>query len=87
MPEARIEIEAEDGCIDALAAWPDGEAQGLKARGGWTVGMKWKAGRLTETVLDASLEGACRLRVHAAVKVTCEGQAVAVTEAGDRAAT
>lgn len=27
MPEARIEIEAEDGCIDALAAWPDGEAR------------------------------------------------------------
>ncbi len=23
MPEARIEIEAEDGCIDALAAWPE----------------------------------------------------------------
>jgi dienelactone hydrolase len=27
MPEARIEIEAEDGCIDALAVWPDGEGR------------------------------------------------------------
>ena len=88
---AEMLLQSQAGEIRLLpalpAAWPDGEAQGLKARGGWTVGMKWKAGRLTETVLDASLEGACRLRVHAAVKVTCEGQAVAVTEAGDRAAT
>lgn len=27
MPEARVEIEAEDGCVEALVAWPEGEGR------------------------------------------------------------
>jgi alpha-L-fucosidase 2 len=29
------------------AAWPEGQVTGLRARGGFTVSMAWRAGRLT----------------------------------------
>lgn len=35
-------------------AWPNGEVQGLRARGGYTVGMEWKDGKLAEATIEAS---------------------------------
>lgn len=49
MPETRIEIEAEDGCVDALAAWPDGEGRRppvVLLDGGPTAGLDvWRFAR------------------------------------------
>ena len=44
------------------AAWPEGSASGLRARGGMTVAMAWRDGELVE----ATLEGAPCRAVHRA---------------------
>ena len=38
------------------AAWPDGEVAGLRGRGGFTISMSWRAGRLTAAYIT-SLSG------------------------------
>lgn len=43
------------------AAWPDGEVQGLRARGGFLVDLKWADGKLTEAVITATVDGPCRV--------------------------
>lgn len=56
MAESRIEL------LPALCAgWPEGEAHGLRARGGFTVGLRWAGGRLTEATLAASRAGEVRV--------------------------
>lgn len=47
------------------SAWPDGEISGLQARGGFTVGMAWKAGQLTSLTIRASRPQTVELRLGA----------------------
>lgn len=42
-------------------AWPDGEVRGLKARGGITVDVAWRAGKAVSARLTASRDVACTL--------------------------
>lgn len=43
------------------AAWPAGSARGLRARGGFTVDITWRAGRLREAKVAASKNRPCRM--------------------------
>jgi alpha-L-fucosidase 2 len=43
-------------------AWSEGEISGLKARGGYEVGMAWEAGSLTKATIKAEHDGTLRLR-------------------------
>jgi alpha-L-fucosidase 2 len=47
------------------AAWPSGHVTGIKARGGYSVDLSWRAGRLSAACVTASESSECVL-VHAA---------------------
>src|SRR5512140_2515710 len=54
---------AEIELLPALpAAWPSGKANGLRARGGYTVDLEWSAGRLRRARIQSSLGGAVQIR-------------------------
>jgi alpha-L-fucosidase 2 len=61
-------MQSHDGAIHLLPAipdqWKDGEIKGLRARGGFTIDMNWKNGKLTKLVIKSSLGGNCRLRSY-----------------------
>ncbi|GAA2113572.1 glycoside hydrolase family 95 protein [Streptomyces synnematoformans] len=43
-------------------AWPDGSVEGLRGRGGYTVGAAWTAGRATRLSLTPDRDGAVKVR-------------------------
>jgi alpha-L-fucosidase 2 len=60
------------------AAWPSGRVTGLRARGGFEVGLAWHGGQLGEATIRAARGGPCRVRTAAPIKVSVEGAAIAV---------
>ncbi|MCY7352382.1 MAG: glycoside hydrolase family 95 protein [Cytophagaceae bacterium] len=63
---AEMLIQSHAGDVMLLPALPDawakGTVKGLRARGGFTVDMQWKAGQLTNAVVYSSIGGLCQLR-------------------------
>ena len=49
------------------AAWANGAVEGLKARGGFVVDMKWKNGRVTTATIHSGLGRVCRIRSAAPI--------------------
>jgi len=43
-------------------AWPTGSVSGLRARGGYEVGIEWREGKLVGTTIKASRTGSCKVR-------------------------
>ena len=44
------------------ACWPDGRVRGLRARGGYTVGMRWRKGGLEEADVVSVTSRTCTVK-------------------------
>lgn len=66
-------LQSYDGLITLLPAlpseWATGDIRGIKARGGFTVNMTWKNGKLSGARIYSELGGNCRVRTKNPVKV------------------
>ena len=63
---AELLLQSNNGEIELLPAlpkaWPSGKVTGLCARGGFTVDIEWKDGKLTRARIHAPLGGVCVMR-------------------------
>lgn len=66
-------MQSHTGVLQLLPAlpshWPEGEIKGIRARGGFTLDIAWKDGRLTQARIHSNLGGNCRLRYSQPFKV------------------
>lgn len=64
---AEMLVQSQNGEIELLPAlpqaWPDGKISGLRARGGYEIGIEWKDGKLVSaTIENVSGDGKCKVR-------------------------
>ncbi|GAB3030116.1 glycoside hydrolase family 95 protein [Spirosoma pulveris] len=74
---AEMLVQSHAGEIHLLPAlpqaWHTGSVKGLKTRGGFTVDMEWKAGKLTKAIVHSVLGGTCRIRTNEKMSVQPAG--------------
>ncbi|WP_414661337.1 glycoside hydrolase family 95 protein [Horticoccus sp. 23ND18S-11] len=58
-------------------AWPTGSIRGIRARGGVSIDLAWRDGRLASAQLKTNFAGPQRLRTPGPVDITANGQRVA----------
>jgi alpha-L-fucosidase 2 len=63
-------------------SWRDGEARGLLARGGFEVGLRWKAGRLDGATILSKNGTLCRVRASVPLRVLSRGKIISTTRPG-----
>jgi len=78
---AEMLLQSHLGCIHFLPAcpqgWPEGEVEGLRARGGFTVSFAWKDHTLQWAAIQSTAGQPCCVRAPAGMKLLCGEQAVA----------
>jgi alpha-L-fucosidase 2 len=81
---AEMFLQSQAGEIALLpalpSAWPKGYVKGLRARGGFEVGMEWNGGKLTRATLESMLGTKCRLRTGIPVRIENKGKEIHCTE-------
>ena len=73
-------LQSHRGTIKLLPAlpssWRTGRVAGLRARGGFEVGIEWRDGRLVAADLVSTIAGPCRLQAKTPVSVAAGGRPV-----------
>lgn len=84
---AEMLVQSQGGEIDFLPAlpdqWPDGSVSGLRARGGFVVGLAWKNRRLTEATATSTLGGVMRLGGAGDAEIKDRAKSVAPKKLGN----
>jgi alpha-L-fucosidase 2 len=66
-------LQSHEGFLRLLPAlpesWPDGEVNGLRARGGYTVNISWQAARLKQAAITADRDSVVRIEGYGEYKM------------------
>ncbi len=62
------------------AAWPEGRVTGLRARGGFSVDIAWKNGRLEQATVVSALGNPCTVRTAEPLRISADASAVTPRE-------
>lgn len=77
-------VQSHMGQIHLLPAlptvWPDGEMNGIRARGGFEVDIQWKTGKLYKAAIRSKNGNICLLRTSDPVTVKNHGKKITVDE-------
>ncbi len=80
---AEMLLQSHEGELSLLPAlpesWKEGEVEGLRARGGYEVGIAWKGGVLTSARIIPARAGTCRVRSKEPLRVTSASREVDVS--------
>lgn len=83
---AEMLLQSHLGYLELLPAlppsWKNGQAVGLRGRGGFSVDMHWRDGVLTHVQIHSASGCGCGVRWNGSMRVTCEGQHVPVEQEG-----
>jgi alpha-L-fucosidase 2 len=78
---AEMLVQSHLGVIHLLPAlptsWRTGQVKGLRARGGFTVDMEWRDGKLVQGVIHSNLGQPCQVQYAEPFQVFANGQPVA----------
>ncbi|WP_127533331.1 glycoside hydrolase family 95 protein [Paenibacillus kobensis] len=84
---AEMLLQSHAGALSLLpalpAAWATGSVKGLRARGGYTVDLEWKDGRLTKAGIASAVSGSCVIRTGERVSILKDGKSVMFEMAGE----
>jgi alpha-L-fucosidase 2 len=79
---AEMLLQSQENELSFLPArhdsWRDGEVLGLRARGGFEVGLRWKAGVLEDATVASALGRPCRVRSAQPLSVASRGKTIRV---------
>lgn len=64
-------------------AWPEGQVEGLRARGGFEIDLSWKDGKIERTEILSTAGHKCRIRCRTALNVIQDGRPVNIEKVSD----